>query len=271
MRVNRSGGKGAVFAAILMFVCLVAGSASAENENLEEGIRLYEALEYEPAQAKLQAALTEEDATREEISRAALYLGVVSVALGDAAAGETWFTVALAYDDSLQVPQGTSPKIAEQFNALAARLKFTLSVAEPAVETAKEVLAEVPVEPIVEPPPPAPAPVVEDRGRMWTWVAAGSTVAAAGAAVTFALLARSTASDIESEPHERATLEELQDKLDTRGDVANIFVAVTGALAVSTAIVYFAERPTKKTAREMPSISVAGSRDGAWVGARFSF
>jgi hypothetical protein len=267
MRITQLWGKIALSAAILMFACLFCERVEAENESLEEGIRLYEDLEYEPAQTMLETALAKEGSTKEELARAALYLGVVHVALGDAAAGETWFTVALAYDETLQVPGGTSPKIAEQFDALAAKLTFARPITAEAAEKPDLVTPATPaIDALVNAPEPAP-----EQSMMWTYVAGGATVAALGAAVTYALLARSTASDIESRPHERAELQDLQDQLDTQGAVANTFLAMTGALAATTAIVYWTQRPGKTTTRESPTISVTGSADGASVGALFSF
>lgn len=258
-----------IVGAILLCTWLTAGSALAENDDLEEGIRLYEALEYEPAQAILETALTKEGSTRAEIARAALYLGVVRVALGDASAGSTWFTVALAYDDTLQLPEGISPKIREQFDALAAKLTFARPIAAS---------ASVPEPDLIMPKTPAidalvndsPPPSAAQPNKTWLYAAGGATLLATGAALTFGILSYSAANEIESRPHERAELQTLQDKREFRGNLANAFLATAGALAATTVVVYLVQRPGKKTL-ETPPISVSGSADGAIVGTWFSF
>jgi hypothetical protein len=252
---------------IALFLLLGAGPVQAENDDLEEGIRLYEALEYEPAQAMLEAALTHEGSSREEIARAALYLGVVRVALGDVDAGSTWFTVALSYDATVQVPAGTSPKIREQFEALAARLTFTRPTMQAAPVQNNTI--EKPNTPAIDALVSGPA-VVEEHSMMWTYVAGGSAILAASAALTFGVMAYTKANEIESGPHERAQLLALQDQVDFRGRVANGFLAAAGALTATTIVVYLVQRPGKQTL-ETPAISVSGSADGAMAGTWFRF
>jgi hypothetical protein len=195
------------------------------------------------------------------------------VALGDQEAGATWFTVALSYDDSVKIPEGTSPKISELFDELAARLTFARPVMGSVTPLPK--ISNAPKTPgfdaLEKPAPVVPAP--EEGSRFWTYAAGGTTAVAAGlavTAVTLGSLAHSTASDIESRPHERAELEDLQDTLDLRGDLANSFLMATGVLAATTAVVYLVQRP-KKSSVESPAISVSGTANGAMIGTWFSF
>jgi len=246
---------------------LLTTPAQAENEDLEEGVRLYEALEYEPAQLKFEAALVHEEITKEELARTALYLGVVHVALGNPARGETWFTIALAYDGTLKVPDGTSPKIGEQFEALASRLTFTRPKAP---EPTTVVVAPPPVD---QPSVANTVPKQQERGiPLGTWIAGGGAVATSGLAITFGLMARSTSKDIEARPHGRAELAELQDTLDTRGALANAFVLATASLAATAGIIYLVDRFVVPTSSEAPAaIDVSATDSGATVGARFRF
>jgi hypothetical protein len=260
--------------ALIIFLCswIQLGEAQAENEDLAEGVRLYEALDYEPAQALFEKALKHEGSSREEIAQAAFYLGVVRVALGDQEAGSLWFTVALSYDDTLTLPAGTSPKISDLFDELKAKLVFARpsSGSETPTNTNNVVIG---------PKTPAIDALVNERPRdsvreessmFWTYAAGGSTVVAAGLALTFGVMAYGTASDIESSPHERAELEGLQGDLDRQGDLANTFLAATGVLAATTAVIYLVQGRKKKSL-ETPAISVSGTADGAMVGTWFSF
>lgn len=257
----------------VVFLCswLQFGQAQAENEDLAEGIRLYDALEYEPAQVLLEKALNTEGTSRKDIAKAALYLGVVRVALGDQEAGSTWFTVALSYDDTVKIPEGTSPKISELFDELAGRLTFARPVMQSVTPEPK--LTNVPKTPgfdALDKPATADSEPDESSSMLWTYAAGGTTAVAAGLAITFGVLAFGTASDIESSPHERAELEDLQDTLDRQGDLANSFLVATGVLAATTAVVYLVQRPKKRSV-ESPAISVSGTAKGAMIGTWFSF
>ncbi len=192
---------------------------------------------------------------------------MVRVALGDQEGAYTWFTVALSYDASVQIPAGTSPKIRTLFDELAARLTFARPIGGTPTPTPTPKLTNAPKTPGFDAlGDEKSAPAVRGQGSMfWTYAAGGATVVAAGLAVTFGVMTYSTASDIESRPHERAELEDLQDKLDRQGDLANTFLATTGVLAATTAIVYLVRGRTKKS-MESPAISVSAAADGAVVG-----
>lgn len=266
MSMDRPGGLIAL--AIVLLMCLSVGRAEAENEELEEGIRLYENLEYEPAQATLETALTKEGSSRADIARTALYLGMVRVALGNPDDGATWFTVALSYDATLEMPPGTSPKISEQFDVLKAKLTFARPT-EAATTTAPKVIA--PPQPGIEALVSEPtAPPAQKQSMKWTYIAGASTIVAAGASLTFGIMAYNTAGDIEDRPHERAELAALQDELDFRGRMGNAFLAATGALAATTAVIYWVQRPGK-TLETPPPVTVSGSANSAMVGTSFRF
>ncbi len=88
--------------------------------------------------------------------------------------------------------------------------------------------------------------------------------------MAFALRASGTKGDIEGSPHSRDELAVLQDELDSQSTAANIMFAVTGALALSAVVVYFAESSPDEPEKNI-SVTAAASADGAWVSAAFRF
>jgi len=260
-------------AGVVAFVaatCLGLGIADADDADLEEGMKLYESLDYENAQSKLELALGHDDASASDIGRAALYLGLVHYNLGNTVAAETYFGVALTFDDSLALPSGTSPKIGDTFKQIR-ELRFpSPRVGEPGGEAVK------PIDVAGTGPPrwgQEPAkPVETEKGFPW-WTAAAGTLTAAtgGAAVYFALKARATKNTIEDSPHARPELEALQDDLDTQSTVANLLFAATGAFAISTAIVYLVEKRSGSSVERKLSVGATATGSSAWVGASWQF
>ena len=86
--------------------------------------------------------------------------------------------------------------------------------------------------------PPAPE-AAASGGHLWTWVAGGAGVAALGGGTLFALKSRSAASDLQSTPHPRATIDSTQQSIKSNATTANLLFAVGGVLLV-TAGVFFA-------------------------------
>jgi len=109
-------------------------------------------------------------------------------------------------------------------------------------------------EPQAEPPPPAkedapsraaPAPAVEappvppgERGRVFTWVAAGGAGLALAAGTLFGMQAKSTNSSITGSQHERAELDKLKADLKSQAGKANLAFAAGAGLAVLTATLF---------------------------------
>ncbi len=96
------------------------------------------------------------------------------------------------------------------------------------------------------------APPVKKRGRLWTWVAAGSAVAMAGVGLGFGLWAQSGYDEYvevaSTSPRDR--YDELKDSVPTRATVSTIGFATAGALAITAAVLFFLEprgesRPVK--------------------------
>jgi hypothetical protein len=241
------------------------------DEEINAGIRLYNDLEYEAARAKLEGAMNREGASRSEIARAALFLGLVHLHLGETAIGETYFAVALSYDDSLAIPGTVSPKLKNVFQTVAERMAFPRPFAYGA--------AELPPDPGPAPPQATVRAKAAHRGwGAWTAIAASTTVAAGGAATTFALMARSTKTQIEGSPHGRAELAELQDQLSFRANAANLAFAATGALLLGTLAVYKAETRQRARGKQPadrvgppPALSARPLAGGAWVSAGVRF
>ena len=88
-------------------------------------------------------------------------------------------------------------------------------------------------------PAPAPRQSTESGGRLWTWVAGGAGVAALGGGTLFALKSKSAASDLQSTPHPRATIDSTQQSIKSDASTANLLFVVGGVLLV-TAGIFFA-------------------------------
>ncbi|MCA9672219.1 MAG: hypothetical protein KC503_41780, partial [Myxococcales bacterium] len=113
------------------------------------------------------------------------------------------------------------------------------------------------------------------RRRLWTWIAAGATVAAAGVAIGFGLAARAAHDDasaradaLGNDPvamrHDESLLAAIS-RLDDRRLVTNMAWAGCAAFGVAAAVLLFvegrAEAPAERTERR--SLSVAPTLGGA--------
>jgi hypothetical protein len=241
---------------------------TAPQDKLEQGIGLYGSLEFDRALLAIQDAVNE-PRPLPELARAALYLGLIYMQLGDEATARTFLTVALSYDAGIQLPAGTSPKIAAAFDEIAGRLQFARPVQRrlPPPSTSGSAGGDTQTNHFGWTKVQLP----QERGGpgLWTFVSGGATAAAAAAAATFAVLAQGEKSKIESEPHGRDELAVLQSSLNTKATAANLLMAATGALALSTFFVYRAESKPAEPARERPQVAAGATGDSAWLEARF--
>ena len=87
----------------------------------------------------------------------------------------------------------------------------------------------------VEKKPAGPPP---EPGRLWTWVAAGTSVAALAAGGFFGMQAKSTDATITGSQHSRAELDGLQSDLQGQASKANLFLGVGVGLAAVTAALF---------------------------------
>jgi hypothetical protein len=84
------------------------------------------------------------------------------------------------------------------------------------------------------------APAPEQKGRTWTWVAAGGAGLALAGGAIFGLQSKSTASQIQSGEHPRAESDQLRDQLKSQASKANLLLGAGAVLAgVSTALFVF--------------------------------
>jgi tetratricopeptide (TPR) repeat protein len=129
-------------------------------------------------------------------------------------------------------------------------------------------LAVLPPPPLVEAVTTTPPPETSRGwwlGRTWTWVAAGSTVVLAGAAVGVGLSVSSRFDELDSSCGAGGTGQGCSDgdisSLRTRRNVANALWGLAGAAAVTTGVLFFVE------GRRVAVAPVAGDTTGlvAWM------
>jgi hypothetical protein len=93
------------------------------------------------------------------------------------------------------------------------------------------------------PPPVAPAPLAE-KPRIWTWVALGGTVVAAGAAAALGGQARAKARELTGSMHTPTaspTPDELYDASVNAQVACNVMWGVAGAAAITTGVLFSVE------------------------------
>lgn len=90
------------------------------------------------------------------------------------------------------------------------------------------------------PPPPAPAPVVE-KPKVWSWVALGGTVVAAGIAAAAGAQAKAKARDLTGGLHTSPTPDELYDASVNAQVASNVMWGVAGAAAITTGVLFTVE------------------------------
>lgn len=120
-------------AAICLSLLLSQLGFAADNE-LAEGLRLYEELEYNKAEPILDGVLQDSANSDSDRSQAALHLGIIQLALGKEETARQSFHSALSLDRDRPLPPGTSPKIVDIYNAIRAELPAPEPVVKPVTE-----------------------------------------------------------------------------------------------------------------------------------------
>jgi outer membrane biosynthesis protein TonB len=138
--------KASVLAALLV---LSARPAFAANPDLRRALKLYDDLDYMPALDALQAADARAGSTKREKVEIQIYIGMISIALGDEAKARTAFAKAIALDHRAKAPNGASPKVAGILDQLRA---------EAPAESAAPSHPEPSPQPEAQPPAQAPPP-----------------------------------------------------------------------------------------------------------------
>jgi hypothetical protein len=104
--------------------------------------------------------------------------------------------------------------------------------------------------------PLAPGPAAAEEPnfftrRLWTWVAAGTALAALGAGIGVGVSANADFDEYELSCNEaHAYCNELGDRVDTKDRVANAMFGVAGAAAAAAVVLYFVEGRTLATGQE---------------------
>ena len=108
--------------------------------------------------------------------------------------------------------------------------------------------AKPPADLRVEPPAPAPAAVVEasaappkEKRRVYTWVAAGTAVAAAAAGAYFGWSAQQDAEKVDGIVNDGAQAQQAASDAQSKAHTANVLYAVSGAAAAAGITLFFVE------------------------------
>ncbi len=134
----------APFAVLFGLSLTLVGASAARADQLDVGKQLYHQLDYEAARvALLRGAASPEPHRRAE---AYLYLGLIDTVEGDDAGARGSFRSGLVLDPQLELPLGTSPKVAKIFNKVKSELARANAEHPP------------PIPPAAPPPVATPAP-----------------------------------------------------------------------------------------------------------------
>ncbi len=206
--------------ALLLLAAPPAAAGNAEDL-LEEAVSRYAKADFEGSLQLLDGALAV--ATKPaQLAQIELYRGANMVVLGREADARRAFAAAIVHDPTVTAT-------AERFNGktvgLFDQIKSKLAVrAQPTA---------------VAPLTPTPEATPERRGRLWTWIAAGGTVVAAGLATGFGLAALSAKDDYDQGPV--AYLDSLEDKTVAWATRANAMWVTVGVLAAASVVLFFVE------------------------------
>ncbi len=137
---------------MLALALAAAMTASPSASSVDEGVRLYDGLQFERAALLLKRAAADSALSDRERARANLYLGLASAQLLDESGAREAFARAAELDPRVRLPPGVSPKVERIFRQaldLAARRAVHLEVILPSGAANTEL---VPVEVRATPP-----------------------------------------------------------------------------------------------------------------------
>jgi hypothetical protein len=132
---------------VTALVILAAPSARAANPDLQRALKLYDDLDYMPALDALQSADARPNSTHKEKVEIQIYIGMISIALGDETKARKAFAKAIALDRKAMAPAGASPKVASILDQLRN---------EAPAESPPPEQASAPQPPVTAPPPEQP-------------------------------------------------------------------------------------------------------------------
>lgn len=109
-----------------------------------------------------------------------------------------------------------------------------------------------PAQPASSPAPalqPAPA-AVQRGGHLWTYVAAGTSLAAAGVGAGLGYMSSTARAELLGSRHPEAEANEIYRRAQTNATYANISYGAAAAAGVAAIVLFFAEMPTRTAAVE---------------------
>jgi len=141
-------------------------------------------------------------------------------------------------------PLPATPVVAGRHRITMRKAGFREQAQEVTIQPDREMALQVTLE-------PAPADQIDElqarqpivRGsRLWTWVAAGGTAITGLAAIGMGVSVKVQADEYEDTPvTDLARLKELESSMEDHALVTNILLGVTGALALTTVVLFFVE------------------------------
>lgn len=252
-----------VLLSLLLQSMIVRADAQDAARLLSEATQLYADGAFEQSIVKLKRA---EKITQQAglLAKIFLLLGLDQAALNRTAAARSAFRKALRHDPILRIDaERLKPSIVALFErerATQVRASTPNPAGPASVPAASHPATRPSSRPAITPTPNTKA------GRLWTWIAAGSTLAAAAAATTLGLLAakddeaacglllaegRSCAARQRLEDlAEQMRYMELRDAAQAKAKASNVLWVVTGGLAAITVLIYLLEgrRPASQVA-----------------------
>jgi hypothetical protein len=154
-------------AALAVLLCSSAAAAqSGGNLYLSQGKVFFQGLEFEKCVQRMEQATRWKDSTRRELAEIELYSGLCKFSLGQREEADDHFALAVQMDPTLQLPPAISPRIAEAFDAVAARVRPAAAGRAEAAQAAQQAeqqapTAEVPRRANLVPTPPPEGTVSE--------------------------------------------------------------------------------------------------------------
>jgi hypothetical protein len=124
-------------------LAVVISASAGPDTSVDEGVRLYDALQFERAALVLKRAASDPALSDSERARANLYLGLSSAQLFDEAGARESFARAAELDPRVRLPPGVSPKVERIFRQaldLAAKRAVHLEVILPSGAANAEIL-----------------------------------------------------------------------------------------------------------------------------------
>jgi hypothetical protein len=139
--------------ATIAALLLLLGPATALADQLDVGKQLYHELDYEAARVALLRGASSTDPHRR--AEAYLYLGLIDTVEGDDHSARESFRSGLVLDPQLELPLGTSPKVAKIFNKVRSELARASAERppEPAATPVQAARGSAAAQPVLQPVP----------------------------------------------------------------------------------------------------------------------